>query len=141
AVDTLLAGHSSIGALMACALEGERLGAGSAHPDNVAPAIWGGFVLVRQAHPPDIIRPPVPAGLTAVVVHPDLEVETARAREILGDTVPLADAIKEWANLGALIHGLHSRDFPLISRALVDSIAEPRRAALIPGLAGIKQAA
>ena len=77
----------------------------------------------------------------AVVVHPDLEIETAKARALLGTTVPLADAIRQWANLGALVDGLHRGDFALISRALEDTIAEPRRASLVPGLAAIKQAA
>ena len=80
AVDALFELHASIETLVTCALEGERLGAGSAHADNIAPALCGGFVLVRCANPPDIVRLPVPAGLTAVVVHPDLEIETAMAR-------------------------------------------------------------
>jgi homoserine kinase len=88
-----------------------------------------------------VLRLPVPAGLTAVVVHPDLEIETAGARALLGDTVPLADAVRQWANLGALVHGLHCGDMSLIGRALEDTIAEPRRAPLIPGLAIIKRAA
>lgn len=141
AVDALVGAHAPVETLIACALEGERLGAGSAHADNIAPAICGGFVLVRRASPPDIIALPVPAGLTAVVVHPDLEIETARARAMLGDTVPLADAVRQWANLGALVHGLHRGDFALISRALEDTIAEPRRALLVPGLSAIKRAA
>jgi homoserine kinase len=141
AVNALLEAGASRELLIACALEGERLGAGSAHPDNVAPCLWGGLVLVRQPHPLDIVSLPVPAGLTAVVVHPALEIETARARALLGDTVPLADAIRQWANVGALVHALHRSDFALIGRALEDTIAEPRRAALIPGLAAIKQAA
>jgi homoserine kinase len=141
AVDALMGAKSSAETLIACALEGERLGAGSAHADNIAPSICGGFVLVRRATPPDILRLPVPAGLTAVVVHPDLEIETAKARALLGDTVPLADAVKQWANMGALIHGLHLGDFAVISRALEDTIAEPRRAPLVPGLALIKRAA
>jgi homoserine kinase len=141
AVDALFELHASIETLVTCALEGERLGAGSAHADNIAPAICGGFVLVRRANPPDIIRLPVPAGLTAVVVHPDLEIETAMARRLLGDTVPLKDAIQQWANLGAFVDGLHRSDFDLIGRSLVDSIAEPRRAPLVPGLAAIKRAA
>jgi homoserine kinase len=127
--------------LIACAIEGEGLGARTAHPDNIAPALCGGFVLVRHPDPPDIIRLPVPAGLMAVVVHPDLEIETAKARAMLGTTVPLADAIRQWANLGALVDGLHRGDFALISRALEDTIAEPRRAPLVPGLAQIKRAA
>lgn len=141
AVDALFDLRTPIETLVACALEGERLGAGSAHADNIAPALCGGFVLVRCAHPPDVIRLPVPSGLTAVVVHPDLEIETAMARRLLGDTVPLKDAIQQWANLGALVDGLHRSDFDLIGRSLVDTIAEPRRTPLVPGLAAIKRAA
>ena len=141
AVDALFGLHASVETLVACALEGERLGAGSAHADNIAPAICGGFVLVRRANPPDIVRLPVPDGLTAVVVHPDLEIETARARALLGTSVPLSDAIQQWANLGALVDGLHRGDFAQISRSLEDTIAEPRRAPLVPGLSVIKRAA
>ena len=79
----------------------------------------------------------MPPGLTVVVVHPNLEIETARARALLGDTVPLADAIRQWANLGAFVDGLHKGDFAQISRSLEDTIAEPRRASLVPGLSEI----
>jgi homoserine kinase len=141
AVDALLQAHASMETLLACALEGEGLGAGGAHPDNVAPCLYGGLVLVRHPNPPDVVRLPVPPGLTAVVVHPDLEIETARARTMLGVEVPLKAAIQQWANLGALVHGLHTDDFSLIARSLEDTIAEPRRASLVPGLASIKRAA
>jgi homoserine kinase len=141
AIDALLGAHASRETLVACALEGERLGAGSSHADNIAPAICGGFVLVRRASPPDIVTLPVPPGLTAVVVHPDLEIETAKARALLGATVPLGDAVRQWANLGAFVHALHAGDFDLLSRSLEDTIAEPRRAPLVPGLALIKRAA
>jgi homoserine kinase len=141
AVDALVGGRLPLDALMACAFEGERIGAGSAHGDNIAPAVYGGFVLVRVASPPDVVRLPIPDGLTAVVVHPDLEIETARARALLGTEVPLRDAIRQWANLGALVDALHRGDFDLLSRAIEDTIAEPRRAQLVPGLAAIKQAA
>jgi homoserine kinase len=141
AVDALLGARSSVDTLIACALEGERLGAGSAHADNIAPCVCGGFVLVRRPNPPDVLRLPVPEGLMAVVVHPELEIETARARALLGTMVPLADAIRQWANLGALVDGLHRSDFAVISRSLEDVIAEPRRAPLVPGLALIKRAA
>ena len=141
AVDALIGARLPIDTLLACAFEGERLGAGSAHADNIAPCLYGGFVLVRRANPPDIVRLPVPHGLTAVVVHPDLEIETAKARALIGDSVPLADAIRQWANLGAFVDALHRGDFALLSRSLEDAIAEPRRAPLVPGLAAIKQAA
>jgi homoserine kinase len=141
AVNALMGGDVSRDTLIACALEGERLGAGSSHADNIAPSICGGFVLVRQADPADIISLPVPPGLTAVVVHPYLEIETAKARALLGTTVALADAVRQSANLGAFVHSLHTNDFDLLSRSLVDWIAEPRRASLVPGLAAIKKAA
>ena len=141
AVNALVGGNATVDQLVAAALIGEGLGAGGAHPDNIAPAICGGFVLVRHPHPPDIIRLPVPHGLTCVVIHPDLEIETAKARAMLGTTVPLGDAVKQWANLGALVDALHRSDFDQLSRSLEDSIAEPRRAPLVPGLASIKKAA
>ena len=141
AVNALFGGHASRDTLIRCALEGEALGAGSSHADNIAPCICGGFVLVRSANPPDIVTLPVPRGLTAVVVHPDLEIETAKARALLGTTVLLADAVRQWANLGAFVHAVHTSDFDLLSRSLEDSIAEPRRAPLVPGLALIKRAA
>jgi homoserine kinase len=141
AVDALVGARTPLDVLMACAFDGERIGAGSAHGDNIAPAVYGGFVLVRVPNPPDVVRLPVPDGLTAVVVHPDLEIETARARALLGTHVPLGDAIRQWANLGSLVHALHAADFGLLARALEDTIAEPRRAPLVPGLTAIKQAA
>jgi homoserine kinase len=141
AVDALVGSKTPLDTLLACAFEGERDGAGSAHADNIAPSLYGGFVLVRCPNPPDIIRLPVPLGLIAVVVHPDLEIETARARALLGTTVPLPDAIRQWANLGALVDALHRGDFALLGRSLEDAIAEPRRAPLVPGLAAIKEAA
>jgi homoserine kinase len=141
AVDALLGAGTPLDVLMACAFEGERVGAGSAHGDNIAPAVYGGLVLVRVPNPPDVVRLPVPHGLTAVVIHPDLEIETSRARALLGDTVPLADAVQQWANLGAFVDALHRGDFAQLARSLKDTIAEPRRASLVPGLAAIKQAA
>lgn len=141
AVNALFDGKASIETLLACALAGEGLGKSGAHPDNVAPCLYGGFILVRHPDPPDIVRLPVPAGLTAVVVHPDLEIETAKARALLGTEVPLTAAIQQWANLGAFVDALHRADFDLMARSLVDSIAEPRRAPLVPGLSVIKRAA
>jgi homoserine kinase len=141
AVDGLLGARTPLETLMACAFEGECIGAGSAHGDNIGPAVYGGFVLVRVPNPPDVIRLPVPSGLTAVVVHPDLEIETAKARALLGTTVLLEDAIRQWANLGTLVDALHRSDFAQLSRSLEDTIAEPRRASLVPGFAAIKQAA
>ena len=73
-----------------------------------------------------------------VIIAPEFE---AKARALLGTTVPISEAVQQWANLGALVHALHTSDFELMARSLEDSIAEPRRAPLVPGLASIKKAA
>jgi len=141
AVDRLLDARLPLETLVGCALDGEGLGKRSTHIDNVAAAMCGGLVLARDWNPPDIIRLPIPPGLTAVVVHPHAEVETSAARALLGDTVALTDAIRQWANLGAFVDALHRGDLDLLGRSIQDSIAEPRRARLVPGLAEVKRAA
>lgn len=141
AANELLGRPAPLDVLLRCAMRGERAGSGAEHPDNVAPALYGGFVLARTASPPDIVRLPVPDGLSCAVLHPDLEVRTADARALLGDTVPLAAAIRQWANMGALVSALHSGDLALLGRSLEDHVAEPKRAALVPGFHDVKQAA
>jgi homoserine kinase len=127
--------------LLECAMAGEQAGCGAIHPDNVSPSLFGGFVLARSAQPPDIVRLPVPAGLACAVLHPRIEVETGAARKLLGDQVLLRDATRQWANVGGLVAALYSNDLELLSRSLVDSIAEPKRASLVPGFAAVKSAA
>lgn len=141
AVNELLGRPAPLELLLACAMEGERAGCGAPHPDNVAPALYGGFVLVRAAVPPDIVRLPVPAGLACAVLHPHLEVETGAARALMGDTVPLGTAVRQWGNLGALVAALFTSDLGLLSRSLEDGVAEPKRAGLVPGFAAVKAAA
>ncbi len=127
--------------LLRCAMAGEEMASGSAHPDNAAPAVYGGLVLIRASDPPDVVPLPVPEGLACAVVRPHIEVETKAARGLLGDTVSLRAAVAQWGNLGALVAGLFRGDLELIARSLEDSIAEPKRAALVPGFAAAKNAA
>lgn len=145
AVNELLGRPAPLDVLIECAMRGEVAGCGAAHPDNVAPALYGGFVLARaQALPgggSDIVRLPVPEGLSCALLHPHLEVQTGMARALLGDSVPLAAAVRQWGNVGGLVAGLFSNDLPLIARTLEDHVAEPRRAHLVPGFAAVKQAA
>lgn len=141
AVNELLGRPASLDVLLECAMAGEAVGCGSAHPDNVAPALYGGFVLARTASPPDIIRLPIPEGLSCAVLHPHLEVTTGAARTLLGDSVRLGDAVRQWGNVGALVAGLFLSDLPLIARSLEDHVVEPKRAHLVPAFATVKQAA
>jgi homoserine kinase len=141
AVNELLGRPAPMPMLLECAMAGEQAGCGAIHPDNVSPSLFGGFILARSAQPPDIVRLPVPDGLACAVLHPRIEVETGAARQLIGDQVPLRDATRQWANVGALVAALYSSDLALLSRSLVDHIAEPKRAVLVPGFATVKSAA
>lgn len=141
AVNEVLGRPATTGLLLECAMEGEQAGCGAIHPDNVSPSLFGGFVLARSAQPPDIVRLPVPDGLACAVLHPHIEIETGAARRLLGDQVPLASATRQWANVGALVAALYSNDLELLSRSLVDHIAEPKRMSLVPGFHEVKVAA
>ncbi|NTU52174.1 MAG: homoserine kinase [Chlorobiaceae bacterium] len=123
------------------AIEGERVACGSAHADNAAPAILGNFILIRSYHPLDLITIKPPKNLFCSLVHPHTELKTSFARSVLPKTIPLSTATQQWGNVGALISGLLMEDYDLIGRALVDVIAEPKRAPLIPGFYDVKQAA
>ena len=127
--------------LLPYALEGEMIASGSLHADNVAPALYGGFVLIRSYHPIDIIRLEVPGQLFCSVIHPHMEISTKESRRLLPEQIPLSSAIRQWGNTAALVAGLLKGDFDLIGRSLEDVVAEPLRSRLIPGFAPMKQAA
>ena len=127
--------------LVLFAMQGEKLASGNAHADNVAPALLGGFTLVRSSNPLDIIKIESPSELYAIVVHPQIELKTSDARSVLKQTVSLKSAIMQWGNVGGLIAGLYTKDYDLIGRSLHDEIVEPLRSVLIPGFDLIKQTA
>jgi homoserine kinase len=127
--------------LVQFAMQGEKLASGSAHADNVAPAIFGGFTLVRSYEPLDIIKIKSPEHLFATVIHPQIELKTSDARSILKQTISLKSAIVQWGNVGGLIAGLYTNDYDLIGRSLHDEIVEPIRSILIPEFAFIKKSA
>ncbi len=115
------------------AMESERVACGSAHADNVAPCLLGGFVLVREYHPLDLVKIPVAQSLYCTLVHPHLELNTEDSRRVLKPTLPLKDTITQCGNIAGLMLGLIKPDFDLIGRSLKDVIAEPVRSAFIPG--------
>lgn len=124
--------------LLPFAMEGERLACGSAHADNVAPALLGGFVLVRSYAPLDVIEIPTPSKLHATIIHPEIEVKTKDARGILRQKIEMQQAVVQWGNLGGLVAGLMKEDYELIGRSLHDEIVEPVRKLLIPGFDQVK---
>ncbi|RCS27833.1 homoserine kinase [Polaribacter sp. WD7] len=126
--------------LVSFAMEGEKLASGSAHADNVAPALLGGFTLVRSYEPSlEVIKINSPKELYATVIHPQIEIKTADSRSVLKQQVTLKLAVKQMGNLGGLISGLFTEDYNLISNSLHDEIVEPYRSILIPGFEEVKQ--
>ncbi len=127
--------------LLRFAVEGERIASKATHVDNLAPCLWGGFVLIRGYDPIDVVHLPVPPDLWCTVLCPCLEIRTDEARRILPQMVPLRDVVAQTGNAAGLVAGLLKGDYGLIGRSLHDRIAEPTRARLIPGFAQIKRAA
>lgn len=123
--------------LVQFAMNGEKLASGVKHADNIAPCIYGGVTLIRSIHPLDIVSIPAP-DMFITVVHPQIEVRTADARQILKQQVLLKDAIKQWGNIAGLVTGFMKEDYELIARSLEDVIIEPVRSILIPGFDELK---
>lgn len=124
--------------LSAFAMKGEAVASGSEHADNIAPGIFGGFTLIKSNQPLKILELPTPTYLFATVIHPQIEVKTAEARNILPKNIPLKDAITQWSNVGSLVHALHTNDYNLLGESLQDVIVEPYRSQLIPHFNTIK---
>ncbi|MDO5971469.1 homoserine kinase [Flavivirga aquimarina] len=123
------------------AIKGEALASKCEHADNLAPAIFGGFTLVKSVSPLEVLEIPVPENLYATIIHPQIEIKTSESRAILPKEVPLQDAITQWSNFGSLIHSLHTSDYDLIQKSLHDVIVEPYRSKLIPHYREVKESA
>ena len=104
------------------------------HSDNVAAAIYGGFVVCDRgpSGAPRAVRFDPPDGLEALVAIPAEEVSTERAREAIPDEIPLADAVANVAAAARLVLGLRGADLDLLASGLADRIHQPRRRELYP---------
>jgi homoserine kinase len=127
--------------LLKFAIKGESIASGAIHADNVAPCLFGGFVLIRDYNPLEIIHLPVPKNLYCSVVYPHIIIETKKARKLIKKELPLPTARKHFGNIGALVSSLYSGNIDLLGRSIHDEISEPARATLIPGYEEIKNAA
>ncbi|NNG15423.1 MAG: homoserine kinase [Gemmatimonadales bacterium] len=125
--------------IQAC-LTAETLVAGR-HADNIAPSLLGGLVLIRSLEPVEVISIPVPPDLWIVLAHPNQTLRTEEGRARLPQQIPRDVALKQAAHVAALVAGSASNDLDLMGRALVDIIAEPARAPLLPGFVEAKAAA
>lgn len=121
------------------ALFGEKQASGTEHWDNLAASLYGGFVLVEPGRSPAIHRIDPPPDTVLAVALPSLRVETRRARAVLPESVPRADAVANVARASAIVHGLITGDLAEVGRNLDDRLAEPYRAPLVPGLAEARE--
>ena len=127
--------------LVPFAMKGEELACGYGHADNVAPALMGGFVLIRSYEPLDIISLPFPEDMHAAIVYPEVDVPTKDARQMIRSKVLLKDAVTQWGNVAGLVSGLFMNDYELIGRSMTDVLVEPTRAILIPDFYVLRQLA
>ncbi len=141
AVNKLLGNPLTVQELVPFAMEGERVACGTAHADNVAPALMGGFVLIRGYDPLDIVNIPCAIELYCAILHPHMEIRTQEARRILKKEIALGQHIVQTGNAVGLAVGLLEGDMKLISHSLKDVIIEPQRAELLPGFYDIQEAA
>jgi homoserine kinase len=132
AINSLLDNKLTQMELVPFAMKGEELACGYGHADNVAPAILGGFVLIRSYDPLEIIRLPHPESLYCAIVFPEVDVPTRDAREMIRKKVFLKDAVTQWGNIAGLVSGLFLKDIDLIGRSMKDILVEPVRSILIP---------
>lgn len=119
------------------AMFGEELASGVRHADNIAPCLLGGITLVKSTDPIDVIPLNCP-NLFVAAVHPQVEVKTSDARQILKKNILLRDAVQQWGNIAGLVAGIEKNDHALIGRSLNDVIIEPVRSILIPKFDEVK---
>ena len=124
--------------LIRFAMHGEKLASGVKHADNITPCLMGGVTLIRSIHPLDVIPLDSPP-LHLSVAHPQIEVRTSDARQILREEVTLKKAIRQWGNIAGLVTGFLKGDYDLIARSIEDVIIEPVRSILIPGFDTVKR--
>ena len=118
--------------LIKFSMEGEKFVSDSYHADNVAPIIFGGITLVRSISEIDVIKLPTPKSLEVIIIRPNIEIKTSDSRKVLRKKIKIEEMVQQSANLGSFVSSLYNEDFNLMSRSIVDIIAEPNRRILIP---------
>jgi homoserine kinase len=141
AVNALLETPLPKGDLLTYALQGEKYASGGLHADNVAPSLLGGLILCPQVLLPEVVRLPVPKGVSAVLLHPDLQVNTAQARRRLAKNYSMAQWLEQQGLLAGFIAACAVSDIDLIRKTLRDVIIEPQRSQAVPCFDAVTEAA
>lgn len=141
AVNALLDTPQPASELLPYALEGEKYASGGLHADNVAPSLLGGLVLCPAVLLPEVVSIPAPAGLSAVLVHPNLQINTAQARRGLAKGYSLEQWLSQQGYLAGFIAACLSNDLALLGKTLKDVVIEPQRSAAVPCFEAVREAA
>ncbi len=123
--------------LVRIAAQGEKAASGAAHADNVAPAIYGGFVIVHK----EKIISLMPENVGIVAVHPEIIVSTREARAILPKKLSLADISFNTGNAASMVVGMMKNDIRLIGESMENRVIEEIRSTFIKGYADVKKSA
>jgi homoserine kinase len=141
AANALLEAPLAVEELLPYALEGEQFASGGVHADNVAPSLLGGLVLCPQVLLPGTLRlPPLP-GVAAVLIHPELQVNTAEARQSLADGYSMQQWLTQQGLLAGFVTACHTGDLDLVRQTLRDVLIEPQRVAAVPCFGAVREAA
>ena len=140
AVNELLGNPFTRKELLPFAGAGEKLASNQLHFDNVAPSLLGGFCVVRSNVEMDVLSINYPKDLWVVAAHPQVEIKTKEAKRMLGQTMPISNAVIQWGNVAGMVLGLTTNDYALLGRSMVDMLAEPKRSKLIPHYDEAKEA-
>ena len=141
AVNALLGTPLPTERLLSYALAGEQYASGGLHADNVAPSLLGGMIFCPQVLLPETVRIPVPRGVSAVLIHPELQVNTAHARAKLAKGYSMEQWITQQAYFGGFVAACATSDIDLIRKTLKDVVIEPQRSSAVPCFDAVKEAA
>ncbi|MBS1251615.1 MAG: Homoserine kinase [Anaerolineales bacterium] len=131
AANAMLGGPLDTETLLALAIEIEG------HPDNVAPALLGGLVIVADADGAPVYRRVAVPELDIIAVVPDFQLATVEARAALPAQVPLEDAVHNLSRAALVVHGLSEVDYELLRQVMDDRLHQPYRTPLVPGLTDV----
>jgi len=141
AVNALLDKPLDMDKLLPYALVGEKFASGGSQADNVAPCLLGGLILCPEVLLPEMIRLPVPKGVSAVLVHPELQIDTAQARRGLAKGYSMQQWLSQQGYLAGFVAACASNDLGLIKKTLKDVVIEPQRKAAVPCFDAVQAAA
>jgi homoserine kinase len=111
------------------------------HADNVAPSLLGGLVLCAPILLPQIVRIPAPQGVSSVLLHPQMQINTAESRKKLARGYTMDQWLTQQGYLANFVAACFTNDLDLVGKCLRDVVIEPQRAGSVPCFPAVKEAA